>query len=87
MMEFLSLFLKEHDSDADIVPYFLLRLEGMLGDSDVHSLLPLPAFRKSLNVSEAEGKKQIQSAKAALSLLCLVTGVRIWLVFKSLEAH
>lgn len=62
-MEFLSLFVEEHDSDADIVPYFLLRLGVTLGDPSAHSLLPLPAFRKSLHGRGAGEKKQIQLAK------------------------
>lgn len=91
-MEFFLLFLEEHDSDADIVPYFLLGLGIMVGDPGVHSLTPLPAFRKSLYGRGAGGKNQIQSAKAlsetpALSLLCLVTGIRILLAFKYSEAH
>lgn len=94
-MEFLSLSVEEHDSDADTVLYFHLRLKVTLGDPSVHSLLPLPTFGKTLHGSGAGGKKQIQLAKAALalsetpalSLLCLVTGMRILLIFKSSEAH
>lgn len=44
LMEFFSLFLEAHDSEAEIVPYFLLGLGIMVGDPGVHSLphcLPL----------------------------------------------
>lgn len=82
VMEFLSLFLKEHDSDADIGPYFLLTLVVMLGDPGVNPWPPFSAFRKSLHGRGAGGKNQPPSAKAtlalsetpALSLLCLETG-------------
>lgn len=87
--------MEEHDSDADIMPNSLLRLEVMLGDLSVHSLLHCLPLESPYVGGEQEGRSRSNQPRLLwpserhlpLSLLCLVKGMRILMVFKSSETH